>query len=114
MQSPKHLPSAQTQIARFHPDTVSEVAQAVSKERVVVVGMGWNPHVKRARKALDAAGIAYTYLGYGNYLSGWRKRLAIKVWAGWPTFPQTYVNGELLGGANETQAAIASGELTAS
>ena len=78
---------------------------------VVVVGMGWNPHVRRARRALEAAGIPYTYLGYGNYLSRWKPRLAIKMWTGWPTFPQVFAKGTLLGGADQIQEAIADGSL---
>jgi glutaredoxin-related protein len=99
---------------RFHPDAIAEVSAAIREHPVVVVGMGWNPHVKRARKALEAAGVEHHYLEYGNYSSQWRLRLAIKLWAGWPTFPQVFVNGELLGGADETEAALAEGALTPS
>lgn len=113
MTTAKHAPSATAKLATYNRDVVVEVADAVQSHRVVVVGMGWNPHVKRARKALDAAGITYTYLGYGNYLTGWRQRLAIKMWSQWPTFPQTFVNGELIGGADQTQQAVSSGELKA-
>ncbi len=50
--------------------------------------MAQNPHVKNVRKALKNAGIDFTYLEYGSYFSQWRKRLAIKMWSGWPTFPR--------------------------
>lgn len=92
---------------------LSEVVQAVQTHDVVVVGMGWNPHVPKARQALEEAGITHTYLEYGNYLSGWRERLAIKMWSGWPTFPQVFVGGVLLGGEDLTKAAIADGTLKA-
>lgn len=100
------------QVNTFHKDTIDEIANAIQTHDVVVVGMAQNPHVKRARKALKQANQPFEYLEYGNYLGQWRKRLAIKMWSGWPTFPQVYVNGQLIGGANETEAAIASGELT--
>jgi glutaredoxin-related protein len=87
--------AAAEKVARFQQETVAEVRAAVKAHKVVVVGMGWNPHVRRARKALDAAGVPYHYLGYGNYLTGWRQRLAIKLWSGWPTFPQVYRDGSL-------------------
>ena len=106
MSRPEHPPVSDhvaSKIAGFHAETVAEVRAAIEQHDVVVVGMGWNPHVKRARGALDAAGIAYHYLGYGNYLTGWRQRLAIKLWSGWPTFPQVYVKNTLIGGANEVQ-----------
>lgn len=103
--------TAADKMKAYHADVVEEVRAAVGANKVVVVGMGWNPNVGRARSALDAAGIAYHYLGYGNYLSAWRKRLAIKLWSGWPTYPQVFVNGVLIGGADQTQAAIADGSL---
>ncbi len=99
--------SAQPKVTGFHREVLEEVEAAVTRDRVVVVGMAQNPHVRRARKALEAAGIAFRYLEYGSYLSDWRRRLAIKMWSGWPTFPQVFVDGALLGGANETEAAIA-------
>ena len=104
-------PAAAEYIAGRHADTVREVEQAIERHPVVVVGMAQNPHVKAARKALAEAGIAFEYLEYGSYLSEWPKRLAIKQWSGWPTFPQVYVKGVLIGGADLTKAAIADGTL---
>jgi glutaredoxin-related protein len=104
-------PAAAEAIARFHADTVREVEEAVRKHPIVVVGMAQNPHVKKVRKALDEAGVAYHYLEYGSYFSEWKKRLAIKLWSGWPTFPQVFVRGRLLGGEDLTKAAIADGTL---
>lgn len=106
-------PEAARKMAEFHPEIVRAVSEAVSRDDVVVVGMAQNPFVKEARKALTAAGIQFTYLEYGSYLSKWRERLAIKMWSGWPTFPQVYVRGALLGGADLTKAAIADGSLKA-
>ena len=42
-----------------------------------------------------------------------KKRLAIKLWSGWPTFPQVFVRGVLIGGNDETRRAIADGSLKA-
>lgn len=104
-------PTARDQIAKFHSQTVSEVRRALERSDVVVVGMAQNPHVRRVRRALDEASIPFEYLEYGSYLSSWRRRLAIKLWSGWPTFPQVFVRGELLGGEDLTKAAIADGSL---
>ncbi len=104
-------PAALTAMNAFFADTLKEVADAVAKDDVVVVGMAQNPHVKRARKALDDAGVRFTYLEYGSYFGEWRRRLAIKMWSGWPTFPQVFVKGVLLGGASELEKAIADGQL---
>ena len=104
-------PPALRKVAEFHADTVSEVSDAVARHDVVVVGMAQNPHVKNVRKALADAGIAFTYLEYGSYFSRWQQRLAIKLWSGWPTFPQVFVRGALVGGEDLTKAALADGSV---
>jgi monothiol glutaredoxin len=73
--------------------------------------MGQNPFPRKARKALDAAGVPFHYLSYGNYVSDWRRRNALKMWTGWPTFPMVFVKGMLIGGADDLDKLIASGEL---
>ena len=104
-------PAVRERISQHHSTIVAEVQQAVRDHAVVVVGMGMNPFPRKARRALDAAGVPYHYLGYGSYLSDWRRRTALKMWTGWPTFPMVFVKGVLVGGANDVQALIDSGEL---
>ena len=107
-------PSSLSAMESFQADIVRKVQETVRRDRVVVVGMAQNPHVRRVRKALDEAGVAYTYLEYGSYFSKWKERLAIKLWSGWPTFPQVFVNGTLVGGEDLTKAAPADGSLKTS
>lgn len=102
---------AREEIASFHPEVVREVERAIAESPVVVVGMAQNPHVRKVRQALDRAGVEHRYLEYGSYLSQWRRRLAIKLWSGWPTFPQVFVTGTLLGGEDLTLAALEDGSL---
>ena len=104
-------PSIAGAIGRLHAAIVDEVEAAAAANPVLVVGMAQNPYVKRARRALDAAGIAHRYLEYGSYLSRWRERNALKMWTGWPTFPMVFVQGTLVGGADDVQRLIDSGEL---
>jgi len=104
-------PAIRELVATKHLDIVKEVQAAVAAHAVVVVGMGMNPMPKRAKAALDAAGVAYTYLEYGNYLNNWRRRNALKMWTGWGTFPMVFVKGTLVGGAADVEKLIASGEL---
>ena len=85
---------------------------AVDAHDIVVVGMAQNPHPRRARKALEAAGLPFHYLEHGSYLSGWRRRNALKMWTGWPTFPMVFVQGVLIGGANELAHHLATSTLT--
>jgi monothiol glutaredoxin len=95
----------------FHPEVLKQVQEAIAKNEVVVVGMKQNPFVKKVRKALEEKNVQFTYLEYGSYWSAWKKRLAIKLWSGWPTYPQVFVKGKLIGGYSETTALLAKGEL---
>jgi monothiol glutaredoxin len=106
-------PAALTAMAGFHPGIVREVDEAIHRHAVVVVGMARNAHVKSVRAALTEGGIEFRYIEYGGYLSKWRERLAIKLWSGWPTFPQVFVRGVLIGGEDLTKAALADGSLRA-
>jgi monothiol glutaredoxin len=106
-------PAIRERIARLNADIVDEVQRAIQQHAVVVVGMAQNPYPRRARRALDAAGIPHHDLDYGSYLGGWRRRNALKMWTGWPTFPMVFVKGTLVGGADETARLLASGELQA-
>jgi glutaredoxin-related protein len=99
--------------AAFHAGVVQRVADAVATHDVVVVGMSVNPHVGRARAALTEAGIAYDYIELGGYHNQWKPRLAIKMWSGWPTFPQVFVKGRLVGGNSDLRAALADGTVKA-
>jgi glutaredoxin-related protein len=104
-------PAIGERVATLHRSIVDEVEAAIAAHRVVVVGMKGNPHAKRARRLLGDAGVAFQGLEYGGYLGGWRRRNALKMWTGWPTFPMVFVKGDLIGGADELHALIASGEL---
>ena len=62
----------------------TEIAEAVRKDTLVVVGMKWNPECSKAVSVLEAAGHAPTYLEYGGYTSMYAERLAVKMWSGRP------------------------------
>jgi glutaredoxin-related protein len=104
-------PAVRDRVASLHREIVAEVEAAVQAEPVVVVGMAGNPFCRRARRALQAAGVAHRYLEYGGYLSQWRRRNALKMWCGWPTFPMVFVRGTLVGGAEDLQRLIDAGAL---
>ena len=104
-------PAIRERVSSHHAALVADVQSAIGQHQVVVVGMGQNPFPRKARKALDAAGVPYHYMSYGNYVSDWRRRNALKMWTGWPTFPMVFVKGTLVGGADDVAALIASGEL---
>jgi glutaredoxin-related protein len=104
-------PAIREKIATWQADIIREVQDAAAANAVLVVGMRQNPMPKKARKLLEIAGVAHKYLEYGSYLSGWRRRNALKLWTGWPTFPMVFVKGVLVGGAEDLARLHASGEL---
>ena len=104
-------PHAQEYLDNFHPKVVQEVIETVEKNDVVVIGMFLNTSVMKVRKALSDENIEYVYLEYGGYFSKWKARLAIKLWSGWPTYPQVFIKGQLMGGNVRTQKALADGSL---
>lgn len=111
LQPEQQTAEVQQFIAGYHRQIIDEVTAAISTNRIVVVGMAQNPFVKKARVALDAAQVDFRYLEYGSYLAQWKPRLAIKMWSGWPTFPQVFVDGVLIGGYKETVAALRAGTI---
>lgn len=90
--------AARNKIESYHKSIVDDVKAAVAKHKIVVVGMKMNPVVKSARKLLNDEGMEFHYLEYGSYTKMWKERLAIKLWSGWPTFPQVFIDGVLIGG----------------
>ena len=104
-------PAVRELIAQNHRDIVEEVSAAVDAHDIVVVGMAQNPSPKKARQLLEAAGLQYRYLEYGSYFNTWRRRNALKLWTGWPTFPMVFVKRQLIGGASDLEKLLATGEL---
>ena len=104
-------PKISDKIASYRKEQVDQVKSLIAAHRVVVVGMAQNPFPKKARRLLDSQGIAYEYLGIGSYLGEWKKRLALKMWTGWPTFPMIFIDGVLIGGHEDLVPLVESGEL---
>ena len=104
-------PAVRDKVAANHADFVREVIEAVAANDIVVVGMAQNPFPKKARRLLEQAKLEYKYISHGSYLSGWRRRNALKMWTGWPTFPMVFVRGVLVGGADDLERLIVRGEL---
>jgi glutaredoxin-related protein len=104
-------PAIREGVANWHADIVHNVQAAALSNPVLVVGMAQNPFCRRARRALNAVQQPHHYLEYGSYFSEWRRRTALKMWTGWPTFPMVFVRGVLIGGCQELQGMIERGEL---
>jgi monothiol glutaredoxin len=80
----------------------------------VVLFMKGNPRApqcgfsSKAISALDATGVPYMHV---DVLSDGEIREGIKAYGDWPTIPQLYIGGELVGGSDIILQMAASGEL---
>src|SRR3954454_22985393 len=90
-----------------------QIEQVISNEPVALFMQGTpqlvmcgNSH--RALEALRAAGAPVTAV---DVLPAPRDRQELSASSGWPTIPQLFVNGELLGGADIVEELAESGEL---
>ncbi len=61
-----------------------------------------------AVRALTSVGVSF---GHVNIFEDPELREALKQYSNWPTYPQLYVNGELLGGSDIIMEMYNSGEL---
>ena len=94
--------------------TLNEQISNVIAQEPVAVFMKGTPQMvmcgnsHRALQALYAAGAPITAV---DILPDPRIRQELATISGWPTIPQVFVKGELVGGADITEELAASGEL---
>jgi monothiol glutaredoxin len=94
--------------------TLHEQIEEVIEQEPVAVFMKGTPgrvmcgNSMRALQALHASGAPITAV---DILPDPRIRDELSAISGWPTIPQVFVNGELIGGADITEELHASGEL---
>ncbi|MFP4063673.1 MAG: Grx4 family monothiol glutaredoxin [Halochromatium sp.] len=95
-------------------DAVIERIDQQVKGHPVVIYMKGTPQMPqcgfsmRAAQALGETGVAFAYV---NVLQDPEIFENLPRYADWPTFPQIYVDGELVGGCDITLELAASGEL---
>jgi monothiol glutaredoxin len=90
-----------------------QIAEVIEKEPVAVFMKGTPQMVmcgnsRRALSALHAVGAPITTV---DILPDPRIRQELSEISGWPTIPQVFVKGELIGGADITEELLASGDL---
>ena len=94
--------------------TLTEQISDVIEREPVAVFMKGTPQMimcgnsHRALQALHAAGAPITTI---DVLPDPQIRQELSAISGWPTIPQVFVNGELIGGADSTEELYESGEL---
>ena len=90
-----------------------QISEVIAREPVALFMKGTPQMVmcgnsQRALQALHAAGAPVTTV---DILPDPRIRQELSAISGWPTIPQVFVRGELIGGADITEELLASGEL---
>jgi monothiol glutaredoxin len=94
-------------------DTLERIKQTVH-DHAIVLFMKGTPQFpmcgfsSRASQALKACGADYATV---NVLEDPEVRANLPRYSNWPTFPQLFINGELIGGCDITLELYESGEL---
>ena len=94
-------------------DVLERIGQQVA-ENPIVLYMKGTPQLpqcgfsSRAAQAVQACGVEFTYV---NILMDPEIFENLPRFANWPTFPQLYINGELIGGCDITLELYQRGEL---
>lgn len=93
---------------------VNETIKQQLEENKILLYMKGNPQAPqcgfsaRTVQALMACGERFAFV---NILDNQDLREGLKVYSNWPTFPQLYINGELVGGCDIIMELSESGEL---
>lgn len=94
-------------------DTIAKIKEQISSNTILLYmkGTPQNPQCgfsAQAVQALTACGADFASV---DILANPEIRQALPGYANWPTFPQLYINGELIGGCDIMLESYQSGEL---
>ncbi|MEM6817159.1 MAG: Grx4 family monothiol glutaredoxin [Pseudomonadota bacterium] len=89
------------------------IKQQLDEHRVIVYIKGTPdfPQCGFSSQAVSALKACEVPFAYVNIFEDEEIRQGLKVYSNWPTFPQLYVNGELIGGSDIIVEMYQSGEL---
>ena len=94
---------------------INETIKSQLEENPVILYMKGTPQAPQCGfsaktvQALMACGERFAFV---NILDNQELREALKVYSSWPTYPQLYIGGELVGGCDSVLEMSESGELT--
>ncbi len=94
-------------------DAIAEIKQQLA-DNAIVLYMKGSPQMPqcgfsmRAAQMVDACDVDFAFV---DVLSNPHIRQALPEYANWPTFPQLYVKGELIGGSDIIAEMYENGEL---
>jgi len=93
---------------------INETIKSQLEENPIILYMQGTPQAPQCGfsaktvQALMACGERFAFV---NILDNQELREALKVYSSWPTYPQLYINGELVGGCDIVLEMSESGEL---
>ena len=96
-------------------NTLDKIKQQITENEIIIYMKG-TPHMPqcgfsaKAVKCLTACDAKFAYV---NILENPDIRQTLPEYANWPTFPQLYIHGELIGGSDIIAELYESGELSA-
>lgn len=94
-------------------DTLERIKKQISENAVILYMKGSPKQPQcgfsaRAAQCIEACGVDFAYV---DVLAEPDIRVTLPQYADWPTFPQLYVNGELIGGSDIISELYQRGEL---
>lgn len=94
-------------------DTLDKIKQQITENKVILFMKGSPKFPQcgfsaRAVQCLEACGVDFAYV---DILANPDIRQTLPLYADWPTFPQLYINGELIGGSDIIAEMYEDGEL---
>lgn len=94
-------------------DVMERIKEQLSSHPVLLYmkGTPYFPQCGFSGKAVQIMQACETEFAYVNIYEDEEIRENLKVYSNWPTYPQLYVNGELIGGADIMIEMFESGEL---
>lgn len=94
-------------------DTIAKIKKQIAENNILLYMKG-SPKLpqcgfsSRAVQCIEACGVDFAYV---DVLANPDIRQALPQYADWPTFPQLYVKGDLIGGSDIISEMYADGEL---
>jgi monothiol glutaredoxin len=94
-------------------DTLARIKQQIADNAVILYmkGSPQMPQCGFSARAVQALEQCQADFAYVDVLAHPDIRQTLPQYADWPTFPQLYINGELIGGSDIIVELLASGEL---
>jgi monothiol glutaredoxin len=94
-------------------DTLEKIKQQISGNKIILYMKGTpeQPQCGFSARAVQALMVCGAKFAHVNILENPDIRQTLPQYANWPTFPQLYIDGELIGGSDIVQELYQSGEL---